>query len=66
MPPHNPPTDDEMMQADTAKRIDPTERARRAMASRYPGAEFAVNAWRGKPVVVAREGNLIRLVRHRR
>jgi hypothetical protein len=51
------------MQTDTAKRIDPIERARRAMASRYPDAEVSVKAWRGKPVIVARETNVIRLFR---
>jgi len=42
---------------------DAIERARRAVAERYPGATVEVRNWRGSPVVVAREGNLVRLVR---
>jgi hypothetical protein len=53
------------MNASTAATTSSLERARQAMAKRHPGAEIVVRSWRGRPVVVAREGNLIRLVRHK-
>lgn len=46
-------------------KTDPIERARRAVADRYPDAEIDVKSWRGKPVIVARVGNVVHLVRQR-
>jgi hypothetical protein len=42
---------------------NPVERARRAAARRYPDADVLVRSHRGRPVIVAREGSLIRLIR---
>jgi hypothetical protein len=42
---------------------DPIERAKEHAATMYPEATIVTRNVRGRPVVVATEGNLIRLIR---
>jgi hypothetical protein len=55
------------MQPSTAPSTEnAVERARAAAARRYPDADVSVRAHRGRPVIVVRDGNLVRLVRANR
>jgi hypothetical protein len=44
------------------QQADPIERAKSRAESRFPGAEIRTKNHRGRPVVLATSGDLIRLV----
>jgi hypothetical protein len=50
------------MEAKITKNPDPVERAKDHAAIMYPDATIATRSVRGRPVVLAREDNLIRLI----